>query len=296
MNFAPSRAWSLVALLAASACALAQPAARPPLWKVSDDDNHIYLLGSFHALKPSDYPISATVDAAFDDAETVAFEISPEEMASPELPRKMMAAGVLPEGETLRQKLSAGGWHRLELYAGRRGMDLQPYSRMEPWILALVISMQELNAIGYDPKQGLDQQLIARSGQAHKTTLGLESGDDQIAALDSMSPGEQEQSLAEALDDAAGFKLKMDKLHDSWRAGDVAALNEMLTGEFKRTYPQLYQRIDVARNKAWLPKLQRMLDEEHHRDTLVVVGTMHLLGPDGLVSQLQSRGYRVERL
>lgn len=295
MKFASSRFWFPV-LLATSACALAQPPPRPPLWKISDGDNHIYLLGSFHALKPSDYPVGPSVDAAFEDAESVAFEISPEEMASPELPLKLITAALLPDGESLQGKLSAGGWHRLELYAGRRGMELQKYLRMEPWFLALVISMQELGEIGYDPKQGLDQQLIARAAQAHKTTLGLESGNDQIAALDSMSPGEQQQSLAEALDDAADFKAKMDKLHDYWRAGDVAALDAMLTIEFKRSYPQLYQRIDVARNQAWLPKLRRMLDEEQRNDTLVVVGTMHLLGPDGLVSQLKSHGYKVERL
>jgi uncharacterized protein YbaP (TraB family) len=39
-----------------------------------------------------------------------------------------------------------------------------------------------------------------------------------------------------------------------------------------------------------------MLDAGDADDTLVVVGTMHLLGPDGLVSQLRAKGYRVERL
>ena len=43
---------------------------RPPLWKVSDKDNSLYLLGSFHLLKSSDYPLSQDVEAAFEDAET----------------------------------------------------------------------------------------------------------------------------------------------------------------------------------------------------------------------------------
>jgi uncharacterized protein YbaP (TraB family) len=34
---------------------------RPLLWKVSDQDNDLYLLGSFHALKPSDYPVAPAV-------------------------------------------------------------------------------------------------------------------------------------------------------------------------------------------------------------------------------------------
>ena len=43
----------------------------PLLWKVSDKDNAVYLLGSFHLLRSSDYPLSGDVDAAFADAERV---------------------------------------------------------------------------------------------------------------------------------------------------------------------------------------------------------------------------------
>ena len=56
----------------------------PLLWKVSDDDNAVYLLGSFHMLKPADYPLARDVDGAFADAESLMFELSPDEMG-PEL-------------------------------------------------------------------------------------------------------------------------------------------------------------------------------------------------------------------
>jgi len=274
-------------------------AAEPPkalLWKVSDGDNQVYLLGSFHALKESDYPLAASIEAAFADAETVAFEISPEEMNSADLPIKMVNAARLPEGKLLQHTMSAPSWQRLQQYAEKRGLPLQNFLSLEPWFMSLVISMQEMALIGYDPKQGLDQHLIARSAQAGKRTRGLETGDEQIAALDSMSPAEQQQALAESLDDAQNFKARMDTLHGYWRTGNERALNEMLAVEFKRDYAQLYQRINVARNQAWLPKIRRMLDDENKDDTLVVVGSLHLLGADGLVSQLKGKGYRVERL
>lgn len=285
----------LLALSVFSAGAAAEPP-KALLWKVSDGDNRVYLLGSFHALKESDYPLGAPIEAAFADAETVAFEISPEEMNSAELPIKMVNAARLPAGKTLQHTISAPSWQRLQQYAEKRGLPLQNFLGLEPWFMALVISMQEMALIGYDPKQGLDQHLIARSAQAGKRTRGLETGEEQIAALDSMSATEQQQALADSLDDAQDFKTRMDLLHSHWRTGNERALNEMLAVEFKRDYAQLYQRINVARNQAWLPKIRRMLDDESEDDTLVVVGSMHLLGADGLVSQLKGQGYRVERL
>lgn len=61
--------------------------------------------------------------------------------------------------------------------------------------------------------------------------------------------------------------------------------------------PETYRLINVQRNQAWLPKLQQRLDEGgHDADVLVVVGALHLLGPDGLVEQLRDQGYQVERV
>jgi len=268
---------------------------KPLLWKVSDADNEVYLLGSFHALKPTDYPVAPVIDAALKDAEVVAFEVPPEEMNSEALGMQMMQAAMQPEGGSLEHAVDAETWRRVQAYCKSRGMPIEGFQMLEPWFVSLVISLGEMSRVGYDPKQGLDQQLIARAEAAHKRTMGLETGASQIAVLDGMSKVEQQQSLAEALDDADD-QHSLDELHDEWRRGDAAALEKKLTGEFRSAYGPLYQRINVDRNNAWIPKIRALLDDSHSDDALVVVGTMHLLGPDGLVSQLQSKGYRVERL
>lgn len=266
------------------------------MWKVSDRDNSVYLLGSFHALKPQDYPLPSKIYAAFDDAEVVAFELSPEEMASPQLPLRMVAAATLPAGSSLQHALSPKGWQQLQHYAARRNLPLDRFVQLEPWFVSMVITMREMAAVGYDPALGLDQHLIKRSAEAGKKTLGLETGDEQIAALDSMSAVEQRQSLAESLGEVDKFGSQLAKLHDYWIAGDEVALDKLLSEEFKQNYAQLYQRINVQRNQAWLPKVRRMLDGEQSDDTLVVVGSLHLLGADGLVAQMRKHGYSVERL
>ena len=66
--------------------------------------------------------------------------------------------------------------------------------------------------------------------------------------------------------------------------------------EMKKEYPRLYQRINVARNNAWVPKIEQRLTAPGTDDTLVVVGALHLLGPDGVVEKLRAKGYRVERV
>ena len=286
-------AWAMLLVLCAG-CARAEPP-RPLLWKVSDADNHLYLLGSFHALKPSDYPLAASVDAAFADAETVAFELPPDELNSPELALKMLAAAHLPAGQTLQQGVSPAVWQQLQQYCQRRNLPLENFQELEPWFVALLVGLDSLAQAGYDPNLGLDRALMERAGSAGKTTLGLERGSDQVALFDGMSPAEQAETLVEALQDA-NDPVQVERLHSLWRNGDDKTLYGELVGDFRRQYLALYRRLDTDRNNAWLPKLRTMLDAEHQRDTLVVVGSLHLLGDEGLVAKLRAAGYQVERI
>ena len=85
-------------------------------------------------------------------------------------------------------------------------------------------------------------------------------------------------------------------MHAQWRAGDADALWKTLGVEFRDEYPALYKRINKDRNDAWVPKLVERLKRPGTDDTLVVVGSLHLLGKDGVVEQLKQRGYTVERV
>lgn len=270
--------------------------ARALLWKVSDGDNHLYLLGSFHVLKASDYPLPVAIDAAFADAERVAFEVAPAEIRSPELGKKMLAAGLSDDGRTLEQRIAPATWRKLEAYCAKRNIPIAALQRFEPWMASLMISLGEANRLGYTSEKGLDQVFIDRTLAAGKPGLGLETGDQQIEALAGMGDAEQEQSLLESLEDADDPQLRMDELHEDWRRGDAAAIERLMATELRDSYPALYQRINVARNDAWLPKLRAMLDAPGRDDTLVIVGSLHLVGKDGLVEKLRQAGYRVERL
>lgn len=275
----------------------------PLLWKVSDADNSLYLLGSFHLLKPGDYPLSADVDAAFDDAEAVMFELSPDELASPELPQAMARAGTLPAGETLDRRLSPATARQLKRWLGANGaalsamrLDAEAFQRFEPWYAALLISLTEMNKLGLDHALGLDQHFSDRAIAAGKPTAGLERAAEQIAFFDGMSANEQVQFLEEALiasEEGGGETLKM---HADWRKGDTDALWREMASELRRDFPDLYRRVNVSRNEAWLPKLEARLQRGGSDDTLVVVGSLHLLGADGVVEKLRAKGYDVVRI
>ena len=288
------------------ACVAGAAFASPPvplLWKVSDADNSVYLLGSFHLLKPGDYPLSRDVDNAFAEAKSLVFEIPPDEIASPALATAMAQAALRKDGTRLDSDLSPALVASLQHWSTAHaaslqtmGMDGQALQMFQPWFAGLVISMVQMTEGGLDPKLGLDQHFAAEARTRGKATSGLETGEQQIGFLAQMDREEQLQFLAESLTESEQGRRELDTLHDAWRNGDVHALWDGMAADMKRHYPKLYAHIDVDRNDAWVPKIEQRLKSPGHDDTLVVVGALHLLGNDGVVEKLRARGYKVERI
>ena len=78
-------------------------------------------------------------------------------------------------------------------------------------------------------------------------------------------------------------------MYRAWRDNDISKV-EAITAELKSRYPQVYEHLLGARNRAWLPQLKKLLDGSEPQ--LVVVGAAHWLGPDGLLAQLRAAGYK----
>lgn len=274
--------------------ALAAPP-KPLLWKVSDADNAVYLLGSFHMLRPGDYPVAREVQEALAGAGSVVFELSPDEANSPRLAATMVQAAQRKRPGTLEGDLGPRLSARLRAYADARGLPLERLSGFDPWFVGLTLSLLQLQQQGLDPALGLDRHLMDAAAAAGKPTAGLETGAAQIAALSGMPVDAQLQMLEQALDQAEAGPGSIESMHRAWRSGDGDALWRQMGADLEREHPALYRRINVDRNEAWLPQLEARLARPEG-DTLVVVGALHLLGPDGLVERLRAKGYKVERV
>ncbi len=268
----------------------------PLLWKVSDADNSVYLLGSFHLLKGDDYPLSPDVDSAFAASDKVVFEVPPEQVLDPAVAQKFLTAAGYSDGRTLTQVLPAALREKFSRILAQRGASIAQFDAYEPWFINLSLMLGMSQQLGFSPEKGMDQYLMQRAAAANKPTSGLESIDLQLQVLDASPMDEQIVSLKEFLDKPLEMPGMLGDVHSAWRDGDVARLDKLTGEEMREKTPQTYRMVNVERNQAWLPQIQGMLDNAKKGDTLVVVGALHLLGDDGIVGKLREKGYKVERV
>jgi len=278
------------------ALALALPAAgfardRSILWTVEGRHNTVYLLGSVHVLRPGDAALPAAAERAFDDAEQLVMEIDLDDPGANPLSMvaEMQQAAMLPEGQTLKGVLGSD-YASISERARKSGLDLEALDAFAPWFVAIALLDLELAKRGFSPEFGIEQTLAARAIEEHKPIEGLETAAQQFQMLASMPLAQQKRFLVMTLDESAQLDREIEDLLRAWRTGDTDALAALLADEYEE-FPDLYRTLTVERNRAWAGRLAGLLDDQD--DYLVVVGALHLVGPDSVVDLLRQRGYKV---
>jgi uncharacterized protein YbaP (TraB family) len=213
-------------------------------------------------------------------------------MLSPNTQFSMLSKGMLPAGQTIDQLVSPATLALINKHTGG-ALPIEALKQFKPWFLAMTLEALEWQQAGFDASLGLDKHFYDRAQVDGKAIQGLETTDFQISLFDGMSKDQQERFLAETLKGVDSEKASVAKLTGAWKAGDAVTIERLVMSDVKSN-PFIYERLLVARNRTWLPKIEALFSRPRH--AFVVVGAAHLVGPDGLVAMLKAKGYQVMQL
>jgi uncharacterized protein YbaP (TraB family) len=263
-----------------------------PLWEIAGASNRMSILGSIHYLRPGS-TLPPAILAAYEDADVIFMEIDLDDLDPLAAQAAMQRLGIDPQGRTLDVLLGEAGFREATEKARALGFDLALMRGLEPWLAALTITQLQLVQLGFDSQAGVEQQLLRRASRDGKPVEGLETLDDQLAALDALPPQVQRAFLLQTLDEATDIAGRIDEIVGAWETGDTDAMETELLDSL-RDQPEIYRRVVVDRNRRWAASLAPLLRQR--KDYLVVVGTLHLVGPDSLIQHLAAAGYRPQQV
>lgn len=257
------------------------------LWEVRGAHNTVYLLGSIHVLRATDYPLAAPLLAAYDRSQAIVMEIDLDDLDVGRLQADVLASALLRQGSSLPRVMGAQAYARARTDAGRLHVDLSTYDRYAPWFVAQAITELQLAQLGFQSQSGIETYFLARARADHKPVSGLETVADQLAVLARMPVELQTDYLLSSLADAAELPAQLDAMVGAWQHGDSRWFRAEIAHEFG-SEPRLYDSLLAGRNRRWLPKIEALLHDT--RDYLVIVGTGHLVGPRSVIDLLRRDG------
>jgi len=282
---APLLALALICLI--SAAAVPADVALHSLWELRGKHNTVYILGSIHVLRPSDYPLSPAVLDAYSSANSIYMEVNLQEIDPQQMQSELLASALLPAGQSLPSILGKQRYDRAGALAHDVGVQLSTFDQFAPWFAAEAISVLQLTQLGFQPESGVEMYFLERARSDGKPVAGLETVHDQIALFDAMSMDSQADYLLTSLEQARDLPKEVDAMVRAWQRGDTEWFESQLKTELGRD-PKLYQSLLVARNRKWVPKIEALLNDD--RNYLVIVGTGHLVGPGSVLSLLKKDG------
>lgn len=271
------------------------PSAQDPdrhfLWTVRGEGPGVaYLLGALHVMTPDAYPLPAPIERAFAASGTLVEEIDLSEMENPATLMAAMGRSLFLDGRTLDGVIDAALYARVAEAADTAGLPRAAIQRAKPWMAALLLTGPAIARAGFDPAHGVDRHFFDRARAAGMPVEGLETVAYQLDRFDGMPLAAQEAMLAAVLDDIDVQASQVRVIAEAWRRGDAPTLERLLLAAFEDS-PEMYDRLLVERNRAWVPKVESCLSRP--RPCFVVVGAAHLVGKDSLVALLRARGHVV---
>lgn len=272
------------------------------LWKISGNglSKPSYILGTHHLAHVSFIDsISGLKNAMNNTEQTVGELLMSDQMA---MQAKLQQAAMMPANESYADLLTPEEYGNLdaglkELYNGQAGIE--QFKQFKPGMISMIYSITlytkafpSFNPMSHEAIDAYVQRIATENG---KPALGLETVEDQIHALfDSEPLKDQAKTLACAVSHKDFAVKSLKELNSYYKAMQLTKMYNLAFNNpdepcsMSKTYESA---INKDRNNKWLEKLPQIMKD---KSSLIAVGALHLPGEEGLLNQLEKKGYKVE--
>jgi uncharacterized protein YbaP (TraB family) len=286
---------TLLSLFGVAALAAATPAAaEPAMWVVRDADSTVYLLGTFHALKPDTPWKTDKIEQALQSSDELWLEA--DVIGSRDLMQTYALTFGFDYTHPLSTKLGKEDFAQLRQIAASMKIPEERLEQMKPWLLCLLLIQGTVHSDGRQAEQGADLTLMREAEAAGKAVRAFETPEQHMGIFAKLPEKLAIQVLHSTLhgpeDDGKGAASKLDAMEAVWLAGDADKIDAGFS-DMKKQAPAFYDALILQRNANWVKQIASLM--KGSGTSFVAVGAGHLVGPKGLPAQLKGLGYTVSR-
>jgi uncharacterized protein YbaP (TraB family) len=163
--------------------------------------------------------------------------------------------------------------------------------RMQPWAV--------FSSLAMPPETGipLDMQILSQARGAGIDVSGIETPEEQIAALSALAEDEHAMVLLSTVCEYERWQGLLDEMIELYLDSDLAGLaaisEQPVDPSVQPLMDKLNEALLVNRNAVMVERMLPMLELGNQ---YVAIGALHLVGETGILNQLAARGYTIETL
>jgi uncharacterized protein YbaP (TraB family) len=163
-----------------------------------------------------------------------------------------------------------------------------------PWLAVQVLQGAAHASRSLDARETPDRVLRARAAERGLAVHAEFATTEDVLSCFANLPRQAEiEFLLLTMDGIEAGPAAADGRHKRWAHGDLSAEEADAPAVMAR-YPAFYEHLVLARNRAWLPRIEDMLAAK--ADAFILVGTGHMVGPGSLTEILAAQGTDLTRV
>jgi len=266
--------------------------AESSVWKVSKDNDVVYIGGTIHILPVSEFPLPTEFTDVYKITDAIVLETTLPDPTDTKFQMQMMKKMSYSNGKKLTDVLSKKTYKQLSEYITGFGANLNDLSAFKPGFVAAMMAMMEAQR-SHISGDGVDAYFNQLAVKNNKAIEYFETMEFQLDMLSNMGLGDEESFIKSNLSQMKDFKSMFDQLIKAWRAGDDKKLAELVIEPMKDD-PKTLKSLITDRNENWIPHIEKMFGDKDKEFVLVGVG--HLVGDQSVLALLKAKGYKVEKV
>lgn len=270
--------------------------ARGIFYEVSGGVNTVYLLGSIHVGEEEMYPLHSSVEEAFEASDVLVMEIDLDNLNEVAVAQEMMEYAMYTDGRTMRDEISEETFQSLLTYAEPLGIGEEVLDLFRPWYGTMLLTEIAVEQSGLSQEYGVEQYFLDQKGD--REVVGLESVRDQLFPFTLLSSESQALYLEETLAEMDEVESQLREMIDYWIKGDFEYFENLRRDSIAEVATESLQQYQIAmldgRDEVMTEKIQELLENDKEKTYFIVVGSLHLVGENGIPYNLEGLGYQLE--
>lgn len=260
------------------------------LWKISGNglQKPSYLFGTMHTSDKRVLNMSNAAMPYFAEANMYAMELDPKESFNLSLVSKLM----MGKGHSLKAMIPEREYQILDSIVKQQvGFSMKLFDNIAPIFVMTILQTAGIESGDSSQKgeQVLDLFFYEKAKKAKKKTMGIETVDEQLDALNTLSYQEQADMLVEEL---RKYENSEDVMQEMVRHYLAQNLDSLLLLNDKDPMPEkFYKALITDRNRRMA---NRIADFTAKQQVFIAVGALHLPGEKGVIELLRKKGFLVE--
>lgn len=270
------------------------------LWRVTGGNCYkpSYLFGTIHMQSSNFIDSVPGLSDVITSVDAIYGEVVQDEMMSKSVVSKVLKESLAPADSTIDRLLTPQEYKMVDdvvknYMMGLIGLDR--LSKLKP--MAIVMQLEAMQVAKHFPNfkslagGGIDMAVQSRGSELGKYVGGFETIEQQLAIAYGSTLQEQAHALVEMCAKDKEFADNNRRLSALYHSQDLKALEQFLLDPSTGMSAESMERLSYSRNRKWMDKIVATLPVQ---SMLIVVGAAHLVGDQGLIELLRSRGYVVE--